>query len=152
MRIQLIPGPSLFHCPAKKVGLGTRLMHSMLVLIYMKKKHFFEVKKCRLKKSKLTRIGMKGVNFCFVYPSNNPYIYIHYCTISETTHSLQLLKCDVYVGIVGWIYSASSLVCQLLQFLTNDEIFYCRGRIIDYMQLIFCMYVYPSFLSMCVNF
>ena len=23
--MQLIPGPSLFHCPAKKAGLGTRL-------------------------------------------------------------------------------------------------------------------------------
>ena len=25
MRMQLVPGPSLFRCPAKKVGLGTRL-------------------------------------------------------------------------------------------------------------------------------
>ena len=34
MRMQLMPGPSLFHRPAKKAGLGTRLLFAMLKILH----------------------------------------------------------------------------------------------------------------------
>ena len=39
---------------------------------------------------------MLGINLYSVYPANNAYIYVHYCT--------NLKLPDVYVGIVGCIY------------------------------------------------
>ena len=39
---------------------------------------------------------MLGINLCSVYPANNAYIYVHYCT--------NLKLPDIYVGIVGCIY------------------------------------------------